>query len=334
MSCAKSHGAWEVENKGMRKTFNDAGLEAEFQKEGFVTVPFLTSEEIEELKNYFFDTLGESKGHMGPEDENYQSKTEITYDFTFIDRNSEYKRAVFKKITAAFETRVSEYLADYTAIIANFIRKEEDGGEVPLHQNWAFADEHKCATVSIWCPLVDSSRTNGTLEVVPGSHKRYGEVRGPMIRSELEDIKHEIIENCMVPMEVKAGTAVVLDDSLVHYSSPNHTDGLRLAIQLILIPAEIPSIHYHMDLSKDRERVEVLEVDHDFYMDFNPWKKPAESIKRVKAFSYTPFSMSFEDFKAKLYATRFDEIRSTSSTSVLPDQTSWWSKLRSKLSKA
>lgn len=306
----------------MRRTLKDPVLEAEFQREGYVTVPFLNQEEVEALKQYYFDTLSESKGHLGPEDENYKANAEITYDFTFIDKNTAYKRAVFAKITEAFAQRVEEYLNDYRPIIANFIRKQKDGGEVPLHQNWAFADEHICTTVSIWCPLVDSGRENGTLEMVPGSHKRYGEVRGPMIRSELEDIKDEIIANCLVPMEVKAGTAVILDDSIVHYSSPNNTDGLRLTIQLILMPREEQSIHYHMDLAKDRTRVEVLEVDHDFYMDFNPWKKPSEDIKRQRSFTYHPFSLSFEDFKKGLYGPRFDEPKQAPS---------FWSRLKQKI---
>jgi hypothetical protein len=307
--------------KAMRKTFTNQELEERFQKDGYVEVPFLNPEEVEMLKAYYFDSLDKSGGRLGPEDEKHQSNQEITYDFTFIDKNSDYKQQVFNMITTAFKNRVDDYLFEYKPIIANFIRKKEDGGEVPLHQNWAFADEHKCATVSIWCPLVDSNQTNGTLEVVPGSHKRYGEVRGPMIKSELAGIQSEIIEKYMQPVETKAGSAVILDDSIVHYSSPNQTDGLRLAIQLILIPMEENSIHFHMDLSKDRSVVEVLEVDKDFYMKFNPWKKPPVDVPRIDSFKYEPFDMTIEEFGDKLNKPRFDE----------KVQEPWWKKVRSKL---
>lgn len=319
----------------MRPTFKDHELESRFQKNGYVEVPFLGTEEVEMLKKYYFDSLVQSGGTIGPEDEKYQSQQEITYDFTFIDKNSDYKQQVFDVITKQFEQHYDKYLADYKPIIANFIRKKEDGGEVPLHQNWAFADEHKCATVSIWCPLVDSNKMNGTLEVVPGSHKRFGEVRGPMIKSELFGIQQEIIERHMVPIETKAGNCVILDDSIVHYSSPNHTDGLRLAIQLILIPKEENSIHYHMDLSKDRTLVEVLEVDQDFYMKFNPWKKPSDEVKRLYSFKYEPFDMTIEEFERKLNEKRFDEvIRPQRKVDSDEKGSSFWSKLKSKLSKA
>ncbi|PHR37137.1 MAG: hypothetical protein COA38_00155 [Fluviicola sp.] len=312
----------------MRKTFINQELEERFQEDGYVEVPFLNAQEVEMLKTYYFDSLNESGGRLGPEDEKHKSNQKITYDFTFIDKNSDYKQQVFDMITNAFMKRVGDYLFDYKPIIANFIRKKEDGGEVPLHQNWAFADEHKCATVSIWCPLVDSNKKNGTLEVVPGSHKRYGEVRGPMIKSELAGIQSEIIDRYMQPVETKAGNAVILDDSIVHYSSPNQTDGLRLAIQLILIPTEENSIHFHMDLSKDRSMVEVLKVDKDFYMTFNPWKKPSKDVPRINSFKYDPFDMTIEEFGAKLKQARFDESNQhTEPVKVL----SWWKKVRSKL---
>lgn len=334
----------------MRRTFIDDNLETKFQRDGYVEVSFLSSEEVEMLKAYYFDSLEQSGGRLGPEDEKYQSETAITYDFTFIDKNPAYKQHVFDMITAAFMARVGDYLADYRPIIANFIRKMEDGGEVPLHQNWAFANEHECATVSIWCPLVDSNKENGTLEVVPGSHKRFGEVRGPMIKSELLGIQQEIIDKFMLPIETKAGNCVILDDSIVHYSSPNQTDGLRLAIQLILIPAEEKSIHFHMDLAKDRTKVEVLEVDTDFYMNFNPWKKPSEDVKRINSFKYVPFDMTIEQFEAKLSQARFDEKKpsteSTEATEVLEATealevvevveapSTWFSKIRAKFTKA
>lgn len=305
----------------MRQTFRDEVLEKSFQKDGYAIMPFLNNDEIDFLKQAYFDTLPNRGGALGPEDESYQTDATITYDFTFIDKNIAYKKEVFELITKAFERKVNDLLLDYKPIIANFIRKEKNAGEVPLHQNWAFVDEKEATSVSIWCPLVNSNVSNGTLELVPGSHKRFGEVRGPMIRSELLDINQEIISSqYMKAIEINAGDAVVLDDSIVHYSAPNQTDDLRLAIQLILIPKEKPSIHYHMDLAKDKNRVEVLEVDHEFYMEFNPWKKPSANIKRIKSFDYQAFSIDFATFKNALYKRRFDQQESIS----------WWNRTKAK----
>ncbi|MCB0508065.1 MAG: phytanoyl-CoA dioxygenase family protein [Chitinophagales bacterium] len=288
----------------MRTVLNDTNLEAEFQKNGYVIIPFLNDTEVQSLRTQYFDTLSQSGGLIQSEDAGIQDM--ITYDFTFIDKNIDYKRLVFDVITQAFAPHVKKYLANYTPIIANFIRKKTKNGEVPLHQNWAFVDEAKCTSVSIWCPLVDSNEANGTLQVVPGSHKRFGKVRGPMVPWELENIKHKIIEKYLVPMNVKAGQAVILDDSLVHYSAINQTDDLRLAIQLILIPEEEKSIHYHMDASKHKNKVEVLEVDREFYMEFNPWKK-AENVHTLKTIAYKPFDMSIKEFDNGIFGKRIDE---------------------------
>jgi hypothetical protein len=79
----------------------------------------------------------------------------------------------------------------------------------------------------------------------------------------LEGIKNEIINDYLIPLETKAGDCVILDDSIVHYTAINKTPGLRLTIQLILIPADTYSLHYDLKSSNDGE-VSVLEVDHDF----------------------------------------------------------------------
>jgi hypothetical protein len=290
----------------MRNVFSDEKLEKAFQQDGYVRVPFLTSEEVEELKSLFFETLPESGGQITSDELDGDSDHKITYDFTFIDRNHAYKRHVFELITKRFLPKMNGILDNYRPIIANFIRKNSHEGEVPLHQNWAFADEMKCSTVSIWCPLVDSSKENGTLEVVPGSHKRIGKFRGPMIPWELEGIKQEIIDHHLLPLETKAGDCVILDDSIVHYSAVNTTDDLRLAIQLICIPKEEKAIHYHLDHSKpNNSSIDILEVDQEFFIQFNPWKFP-DSGKKIGSAPLSFRPMTSSDFSKSLLSPRFD----------------------------
>jgi len=284
--------------------FKEPSLEEEFNKNGYVKVPFLSAEEVEHLKKMFFDTIAESGGPKTAGDVDFKNNAEITYDFTFIDRNTEYKKKVFTIITEIFQKKADKYLNNYTPIIANYIRKKEGGGEVPMHQNWAFVDEQEYTSVSIWVPLVDSNEENGTLQMVKGSHKRFGKLRGPMIPWELESIKEKIIAQNLTPMNVKAGEGIILDDSIVHYSNINKTPGLRLAIQLIMIPAETHSIHYHLDRNVDKTKVRVLETDVDFYMEFHPWLKP--EAKEIKTEPYTQQTFTYHDFLNVLKGKRFD----------------------------
>lgn len=290
----------------MRKVFISDELEHQFQKQGYVQIPFISEQEVAILKQLFFDTLPHSGGQISSSEIELTEEHLISYDFTFIDKNPDYKRKVFEIIQERFQPHMEKLLLDYRPIIANYIRKKTNTGEVPLHQNWAFADERKCTTISIWCPLVDSTIENGTLQVVPGSHKKFGEIRGPMVPWELEGIKHEIINNHLIPLETKAGNCVILDDSILHYSPINHTDELRLAIQLICVPNEVPSIHYHMNTSISPTQVFVLEVSDDFYMEFNPWKRP-EGQKIVKELAYKHKNLTVKEFEKRMKAPAFDK---------------------------
>jgi hypothetical protein len=292
----------------MRKVLNNEVWEKEFVKNGYIQIPFISAKEVAELKQLFFDTLPESGGQITSEETGVEGSHFISYDFTFIDKNADYKRKVFKIITEYFQPHMERILSDFRPIIANYIRKKSETGEVPLHENWAFADEKKCTTVSIWCPLIDSTIENGTLQVVPGSQKRFGQHRGPMVPWELDDIKKEIIEKHLVPLETKAGDCVILDDSIIHYSAINKTEGLRLAIQLICVPSEEPSIHYHLDLQNNPNDIHVLEVSDEFYMEFNPWKKP-EGVKITGTIPFVNRRIDEQEFIQRLKAPGYDQVK-------------------------
>lgn len=285
--------------------FKNPELEKEFNQKGYVTIPFLSTEEVEELKKMFFDTIEQSGGPKTSGNVDFDSKSEISYDFTFIDKNIDYKKKVFEIITEKFQPIADKYLNNYKPIIANYIRKKQDGGEVPMHQNWAFVDEVKYTSVSVWVPLVDSNEENGTLQMVDGSHKKFGQYRGPMVPWELRNLSKEIIAKHLTPMNIKAGQGVILDDSIVHYSNINKTPGLRLAIQLIMIPAEANSIHYHLDRELDPNNIHALETNVDFYTHFHPWLKP-QGMKQIATINYTPQDFTYEDFLKGLEAKRFD----------------------------
>jgi hypothetical protein len=290
----------------MKSMFLNAHQQEQFDRDGYITIDLLNAEQVAQLRKTYFE-LEKVRGGMRKEyDVQFEEQKEITYDFTFIDSNIEYKKVVFDRITEVFLPLVNQYLKDFQPIIANFIHKSTDKGEVPLHQNWAFVDEWKYTSVSIWCPLVDSNEANGTLQVVPGSHKRFAPVRGPLIPWELEGLKEDIIKDFMVPMNIKAGQAVILDDSIVHYSAPNRTDGLRLAIQLIMIPPGVSSIHYYMENEGQQPVVKVFEVDKDFYMAFHPWLKPKDQTL-IKTLPYKRESYNRARFEKELKGKAIDQ---------------------------
>ena len=79
----------------MRQVMKDHILEKKFQEEGYIEIPFISAEEVAALKQIFFDLLPTSGGNL-TSSENGIGGNEITYDFTFIDKNIAYKRAVYR----------------------------------------------------------------------------------------------------------------------------------------------------------------------------------------------------------------------------------------------
>lgn len=280
----------------MKGMFYDSELQKQFDKDGYVVIDLLTPEQVQSFIQMYFDNESKRGGNKEDYDIKFEKPKEMTYEFTFTDSSVDYKKKVYREVSEIFKPLIDKYLVDYQPIIANFIHKTSYKGEVPMHQNWAFVDEWKYSSVSIWCPLVDSNIDNGALQVVPGSHKRFAPARGPLIPWELEHLKDEIIKNDMVPMSIKAGQAVILDDSIIHYSAPNMTEGLRLAIQLIMIPPNVPSLHYHMTEENGKKKINVYEVDQEFYMQFHPWMKP-KGQKLVDSFPYKKVEIDYPKYK-------------------------------------
>ncbi|MBS1613043.1 MAG: hypothetical protein JST49_09500, partial [Bacteroidetes bacterium] len=48
----------------MRKVFNDHELQKKFDRDGYVSVPFISADKVERLKELFFETLPKSGGQI------------------------------------------------------------------------------------------------------------------------------------------------------------------------------------------------------------------------------------------------------------------------------
>jgi ectoine hydroxylase-related dioxygenase (phytanoyl-CoA dioxygenase family) len=87
--------------------------------------------------------------------------------------------------------------------------------------------------LSVWIPLDDATAANGTLTVVPGSHKKDWHM--VKIAVQRGDFQYEINDSTwgegdIVTCAIKRGTAIVFSDRLVHGSTANTAGQDRYAI--------------------------------------------------------------------------------------------------------
>lgn len=244
----------------MKKIFNQPELDNTFDKKGYVTVKLLNEVQVNELKVIAQKLMLTSSG-VG-------KNVEANYDLSFFRQGKEVKQLIFDELWDFFQQPVSKFLPDYEPLIINMFNKKPGTGEVPIHQNWTFVDEDKYTSVSVWIPLCDVSKKNGTLEVVPGTHKSISKYRSPSIPWVFRGLEQELKQHYMVPLELQIGQVGIIDDSLIHYSDDNHSDKDRPTIQLILKPKNAKAIHY-LGNDANLNQVEVYEVDAPFFMSFD-----------------------------------------------------------------
>ncbi|XP_021896219.1 phytanoyl-CoA dioxygenase [Carica papaya] len=114
------------------------------------------------------------------------------------------------------------------------------GGEVVPHQDNSFIYTEPASCVGLWLALEDATVTNGCLWAIPGSQKK-GLVRR-FIRGE-EGVSFDKLSPCydqkeFVPIEVKAGSLVVLHGDLIHQSFENQSPKSRHAYSLHVVETD------------------------------------------------------------------------------------------------
>jgi ectoine hydroxylase-related dioxygenase (phytanoyl-CoA dioxygenase family) len=261
----------------MRNIFNDPTIEKEFNRKGFVILDMFTKEEFQQLKALY----DEIKGVDGTVDTNKN-----TYELSFFEKDIERKKYKSDKVYAFLKPYIDSALDDYNPILINLFSKEKGKGEVPIHQNWTFVDEDRYSSVSFWVPLQDVNRENGTLEVVPGSHKTISKFRGPSIPWVFDELNDKLVDEYMVPLNLKEGQIAILDDGIIHYSSINKTEAPRKAIQAIVKPSNAELIHCFKLKESPADEIKVMEVPDDYFLDFDMWSEP-KIVNPPKSIAYT-----------------------------------------------
>jgi phytanoyl-CoA hydroxylase len=110
------------------------------------------------------------------------------------------------------------------------------GGEVRWHQDATYFGTQPDTVVTLWFALERADRTNGCLWIQRGGHRTPLRERfvvdGPQTSMQQLDATPWPQASDAEPVEVEAGTLVVLHGRLPHYSAPNRSDASRHAYTL------------------------------------------------------------------------------------------------------
>ena len=247
-----------------RPVMRDPALEAELDAKGYVVVPFLSPDEVAELVDGY-DRIGAEVGGRNP-----PGAYNDTYaEFSIMHSKPEFRRGAYELMDRVLTPVADRHLVDYRPLIANFVNKPPGTGVVPVHQNFSVVDERSYRSVSVWVALVDCVSDNGAMSMLDGSQSALRGRRGMWAYQAWTELEQDLVEECLTPVEVPAGHAVILDDALLHYSPPNITDSRRLAIQFVMLPAEVPPLWFRqVGESAAGLDIAVLEIDEGYFFDF------------------------------------------------------------------
>ncbi len=268
----------------MRNDFVSRQLNEQIEENGFAVVPFAGSEQLEELKKFYFSLP--------------QVNAKGTH-VTMFNPSTEYRKQVDEKIKKMFEPKARSFLNGYRVLYTNYMIKEQGPeGNFPVHQDWTYVDETKYSSYAFWVPFQDVTEKNGALHVVPGSHKYLTALRGPYVHEPFNGLSKTIKEKYALSIILKAGEALIWDHRLIHFSLPNISVSPRFAFTLIMVPENVPVYHYFGLPDKNGVEVEKYVVDSDFYLTYTIGKKP-EGVQLVETIDQPAVTFSEEVFRKK-----------------------------------
>ncbi len=273
-----------------RNIFIDEKQSKEFLSNGFIVTPVSEDPKVEILTS-IVKALKEKWNY----DDVHQ---QAPFRFSAYNNNSCWKKEVFNKISAYIEPFINQTLINYIPFVVNLFEKMPNSGDnsISIHQNPSFTDTQTNDSVSIWIPLTNVSKINGTIGVLNGSQTFLHHYRAANMPNIFSNITDYLINTGFKPIEVIKGNAVILNDSIFHWSYPNLSEHSRMAVQVICIPSIAKPQYYYYD---DRiNRLNIYSIRKEFFFEFNCKEEPTNvPLIRSIPFQYKKISLT----KLKIY---------------------------------
>lgn len=257
------------------RVFRDRRLERAFQRDGYVVVPFLPQEVLEELLEVY---------------RSLTSGIDAGYYASIHSSDDGYKAEADREIAQRFWPRLDEILLDHEPIVGAFMVKHPGPDtEVPSHQDWIVTDERVAGAVNCWVPLTEITDEVGPMSVLPGSVRYLDGLRGsPAFPTRIDGLGERIHRELMVEVEVPLGSAIIYDGRLLHATRPNCSDATRVVAYVNATVKGTPRRHYFRNEDGD---IEVYEVPDDFHTNFTIGQRPEGTLlETVVGYEVEPLS--------------------------------------------
>lgn len=222
------------------------------ESEGYVVLNTLPASVIDALNSLY--------------SENQVENIDKGFYSSINDYPKELKKHISDEIQRLVIPSLSPFLSGHEFLAASFmVKKNNDTGEVHLHQDWSIVDERNSHSYNVWIPLCDVNELNGCLSVVPKSHRFLKNIRGLGIDPCYQAISAELSE-LLVPLPMKTGQVVVYNYRLLHASKINQGDRSRVAIVLGLKVPEADMLLYRNEGNKG---IHAYKINPDFFLNEN-----------------------------------------------------------------
>ncbi len=232
--------------------FFDSQVQDDFEKNGYVKIKLLDDNDVLILVDLFQQYFPD------PSKDFYSSS---------YDNNYELKKRMSDEIGKIVLPRLNGLFRDFTWFGSAFLSKGNGPrSEMPMHQDWTIVDEKKHVALNIWTPLQSTDEENGTIEVIPGSHRWHQSLRAPTLPFYYDGFQSQL-KTALRPVLASVGEAVVLNQGIIHYSKANKTDQTRIAITTGIKSGDAPMLFHYWDKTNP-ERIEIFEQENDFLIRF------------------------------------------------------------------
>ena len=215
--------------------FKDESLEDSFQRYGYIHIKnFLSSETVKELYCYWKSIYEDKNEH----ENQWNSLYNIGYE-----KGNKSSLFIIEQIKNSFDN----YFKDFDIPAGTFLVKKPIKGSVcTVHRDFTTYDERIVQFRNYWIPLVNTTKKNGALYVIPGSHHVFKAIRPMFSEWAYEPLKNEIMDYKKI-IYAGSGDLILMAEKMLHGSLENKTDSPRPVLQGGLLPKNTQLYYYTLN---------------------------------------------------------------------------------------